>query len=33
MRQQKMIRIVAIVVVAALVVTTLFAGVGSLFLG
>jgi hypothetical protein len=33
MRQQKLIRIVAIVVAAALLVTTLLAGVGSLFIG
>ncbi|MCR8660368.1 stressosome-associated protein Prli42 [Paenibacillus endoradicis] len=32
MRQQKIIRIVAIIVAAALLVTTLFAGIGSFFL-
>ncbi|MBD2869580.1 stressosome-associated protein Prli42 [Paenibacillus arenilitoris] len=31
MRSQKIIRIVAIVVVSALLITTLFAGIGSLF--
>lgn len=33
MRQQKMIRIVAIVIIATLLVTTLLAGVGSLVMG
>lgn len=33
MRQQKMIRLVAIIVAAALLITTLFAGIGSVFLG
>ncbi|MHA7962912.1 stressosome-associated protein Prli42 [Paenibacillus sp. CAU 1782] len=33
MRQQKMIRIVAIVIAATLLVTTLLAGVGSFVLG
>lgn len=32
MRQQKLIKIVAIIVAAALLITTLFAGVGSLFM-
>jgi len=32
MRQQKIIKIVAIVVAAALLFTTLFAGIGSFFL-
>ena len=32
MRQQKIIRLVAIIVAAALLITTLFAGVGSFFL-
>ncbi|WP_168119224.1 stressosome-associated protein Prli42 [Paenibacillus sp. HB172176] len=31
MRQQKIVRIVAIVVVSALVISTLLAGIGSLF--
>ncbi len=31
MRRQNMIRIVAIVVIATMVITTLFAGIGSLF--
>lgn len=33
MRQQKIIRIVAIIVASALLITTLFAGVGSFILG
>lgn len=33
MRQQKMIKIVAIVLAAALLITTLLAGVGSFMLG
>jgi hypothetical protein len=33
MRQQKVIRIVAIVVASALLITTVFAGIGSLFMG
>lgn len=33
MRQQKIIKIVAIIVAAALLVTTLLAGVGSFILG
>ncbi|WP_156739746.1 stressosome-associated protein Prli42 [Paenibacillus oryzae] len=33
MRQQKLIRIVAIVIIATLLVTTLLAGVGSLVMG
>ncbi len=32
MRQQKIIRIVAIIVASALLITTVFAGIGSLFL-
>lgn len=32
MRQQKMIRLIAIIVAAALLITTLFAGIGSLIL-
>lgn len=32
MRQQKMIKIVAIIVAVALLFTTLFAGIGALFL-
>ncbi|URN94189.1 MAG: stressosome-associated protein Prli42 [Candidatus Pristimantibacillus lignocellulolyticus] len=32
MRQQKIIRIVAIIVAAAMLITTLFAGIGSFFL-
>jgi len=32
MRQQKIIRIVAIIVAAAMLITTLFAGLGSFFL-
>jgi len=32
MRQQKIIKVVAIVVAAALLFTTLFAGIGSFFL-
>ncbi|MBH5318033.1 stressosome-associated protein Prli42 [Paenibacillus sp. GSMTC-2017] len=32
MRQQKIIRIVAIVVAAALLITTIFAGIGAFFL-
>jgi hypothetical protein len=33
MRQQKLIRIVAIVIIATLLITTLLAGVGSLVMG
>jgi len=32
MRQQKIIRLIAIIVAAALLFTTLFAGIGSFFL-
>lgn len=32
MRQQKLIKIVAIIVAAALLITTLFAGIGSIFM-
>ena len=32
MRQQKLIRLIAIIVAAALLITTLFAGIGSFFL-
>lgn len=32
MRQQKIIKIVAIIVAVALLITTIFAGIGSLFL-
>lgn len=32
MRQQKIVRIVAIIVIAAMVITTLFASLGSFFL-